>query len=655
VTVAVKENFFLTDEYARQFQREANILASLRHPSLPRVFDYFVVPQEGQYLVMDYIQGEDLRQWIARDETLSEIETIQVGVTICDALIYMHSREPSILHRDIKPGNVKITPDGDVVLVDFGLAKLMLDGEVTTTAARAMTPGYSPPEQYGSAPTDSRTDVYSLGATLYAAITGFIPEDGLARATGGVELTQLRKHNINISRRLASTIEKALAIRFEDRWQSALDFKNALLRARDSLPQEAWHQNRISDRALKATQRIAEQARDPSSLTMVQRFWAQLREKLQQRDPVWLIFGMTLILLVIVLAISIIRPVNFENLFNMAEGTTTSIVVPTERTPEPEITESLLPGAAIHKMPTTEITPTPVQEEVVFTPTPMGGGQGVLAYVSEQNGAPQIWLVDIADAQKEVVTDLMDGACQPSWSPDGEKIAFISPCSGRRSRYPGASLVILNLEDGQITPLPPSLEGEFDPAWSPDGQWIAYTTLVNGQMQVAKVNMDDLSRVMLSDGQYDDFQPTWSPDGETIAFVRIRSVGQIWLMDADGKNQRQFTLSGAIDNSHPVFHPNFSVILFSQALGLGSPSTKLMGMRLENIGKDLENPIETTTKTEYIALMDHVAFSPDGLLMAFEYWYSDVLSDIYVMAYPGSNLIQMTTYNGEDYDPDWRP
>jgi len=198
---------------------------------------------------MDYIQGEDLRQWIARDETLSEIETIEVGVTICDALVYMHSREPSILHRDIKPGNVKITPDGDVVLVDFGLAKLMLDGEVTTTAARAMTPGYSPPEQYGSAPTDSRTDVYSLGATLYAAITGFVPEDGLARATGGVELTPLRKHHINISRRLASAIEKALAIRFEERWQSALEFKNALLRARDSLPQEAWEQNRISDRA----------------------------------------------------------------------------------------------------------------------------------------------------------------------------------------------------------------------------------------------------------------------------------------------------------------------------------------------------------------------------------------------------------------------
>ena len=172
IPVAVKANLVLTDDYSRQFQREANILATLRHPNLPRVNDYFHIPGQGQYLVMDYIEGEDLRERIERLDQLSERETILIGAAICDALMYLHLRQPPVIHRDIKPGNIKITPEGHVVLVDFGLVKLLEDNQQTTTGARAMTPGYSPPEQYGTGRTDERSDIYSLGATLYAGLTG---------------------------------------------------------------------------------------------------------------------------------------------------------------------------------------------------------------------------------------------------------------------------------------------------------------------------------------------------------------------------------------------------------------------------------------------------------------------------------------------------
>jgi len=121
VTVAIKENAFFSEDYARQFQREAKVLASLRHPNLPRVFDYFVIAQQGQYLVMDYIEGDDLRQWMNKEGVIPEIDVIQIGIEICNALIYLHSRTPPITHRDIKPGNIKITPEGEVILVDFGL------------------------------------------------------------------------------------------------------------------------------------------------------------------------------------------------------------------------------------------------------------------------------------------------------------------------------------------------------------------------------------------------------------------------------------------------------------------------------------------------------------------------------------------------------
>src|SRR5260221_10647923 len=152
---AVKENLFTTDEYARQFRLEAVILANLRHPNLPRVYDHFVLGDMGQYLVMDYIEGEDLRQRMERMGTITEEDAVQIGASICDALTYLHSRKPPILHRDIKPGNVKITPEGHIFLVDFGLAKVYQGtGQATSTGARAMTPGYSPPEQYGTARTD---------------------------------------------------------------------------------------------------------------------------------------------------------------------------------------------------------------------------------------------------------------------------------------------------------------------------------------------------------------------------------------------------------------------------------------------------------------------------------------------------------------------
>src|SRR5512140_1703788 len=238
VDVAVKENLFTTDEYARQFRLEAVILASLRHPNLPRVSDHFAVGDQGQYLIMDFIEGEDLRQRMERMGTVTEDDAVMVGAAMCDALSYLHTRKPSILHRDIKPGNVKITPDGNIYLVDFGLAKLVQGTQATTTGARAMTPGYSPPEQYGTARTDPRTDIYSLGATLYAALTGFIPEDGLARVVDEIQLTPLRKRNPKVSQELADVVEKAMAPHAPDRYQTAEDFRRALLGMEPLLPGE---------------------------------------------------------------------------------------------------------------------------------------------------------------------------------------------------------------------------------------------------------------------------------------------------------------------------------------------------------------------------------------------------------------------------------
>ncbi|HEY6073796.1 MAG TPA: serine/threonine-protein kinase, partial [Anaerolineales bacterium] len=237
IVVAVKENLFTTEEAARQFRLEATILANMRHPNLPRVTDHFSVEGQGQYLVMDFIEGEDLRERMERVGAIPEDDVIMIGAAICDALTYLHSRMPPILHRDIKPGNVKIAPNGHIVLLDFGLAKVLQGDQATTVGARAMTPGYSPPEQYGTARTDPRSDIYSLGATLYAAASGVIPEDGLARAMENAELEPLRKRNPGTSRRFALVIEKAMAVDPLDRFQTAEDFKRALLASKSKTQQ----------------------------------------------------------------------------------------------------------------------------------------------------------------------------------------------------------------------------------------------------------------------------------------------------------------------------------------------------------------------------------------------------------------------------------
>jgi len=657
IIVAIKENTFTSEDHTRQFQREAKVLAGLRHPNLPRVFDYFVIEKQGQYLVMDYIEGEDLRQWLSREEILSEADALYIGIAICDALIYLHNQDPVITHRDIKPGNIKITPGGEIVLVDFGLVKVSTEREKTTSAARAMTPGYSPPEQYGESPTDHRSDLFSLGATLYAALAGYLPEDSLARATGNATLTPLRQYVPHVSRRTADAIEKALALRFEERWQSASAFQQILIEARDAIPREGWSAGVLTNQSPVENGMDEKAHIEKSKPGKLSELMKPFQPGESKNDPVWLIYGLIIVIILLLLGSSLIWPEKITGIF---WGTVTNTeMLNISATPNRSFNNTLQETATPEETPTPAM-PTTTPENVVLepttpSPTPQGGGTGLIAYVSERTGQPQIWLLDVMSGDTAQLTNLEEGACQPDWAPDGSEIVFTSPCARDRSLYPGSSLFILDIEEGHLRQITASLEGDFEPAWSPDGQWIAYTSLVNGKRQLMKINLEYLDPIRLSEGLYEEFHPAWSPDGALLAFVRLRSVNQIYLMDSNGENAVQFSLSGLIDNSHPAWYPDGSIILFSQVLGLGSPSKQLFGMRLEDIGQEEEYAILPSSNLDYIPLMDRVDVSPDGFWLAFDYWYFDVFPDIYIMVFPGGNLVQLTEHPERDYDPDWCP
>jgi hypothetical protein len=225
---ALKENLDSSPEMGRQFGKEATILANLKHPNLPRVIDHFAVAGQGQYLVMDFVEGEDLQQMLNRRGPLPEAEVLPWIRQICDALAYLHSQPQPIIHRDIKPANIKIAPDGQAMLVDFGIAKLYDPLLRTTLGARAITPGYSPPEQYGQGRTDVRSDIYSLGATLYALLTGKEPADSVERLIGAASLTPPRQLNPLITESVARVIMRALVADPAQRFQSAGEFKVGL-------------------------------------------------------------------------------------------------------------------------------------------------------------------------------------------------------------------------------------------------------------------------------------------------------------------------------------------------------------------------------------------------------------------------------------------
>lgn len=225
---AVKETFDTSSAAAVQFRLEAEILAGLEHPYLPEVWDYF---EEGRglYLVMEFIEGEDLESQLNRDGPLPELIVRQWISQLCGAMALMHSRQPPVIHRDIKPANIKIRTNGQPVLVDFGLAKVYHPTQETVMAARAVSDGFSPIEQYGRGRTDARSDIYALGATLYNLLTGVVPPDAPARA---VDDPLVPPHQVNpaISPGMERIIMRALSMHIEARYQSALDIQRDLER-----------------------------------------------------------------------------------------------------------------------------------------------------------------------------------------------------------------------------------------------------------------------------------------------------------------------------------------------------------------------------------------------------------------------------------------
>ncbi len=255
VTVAIKEAFSIDPRLRKQFEYEARLLAQLHHPALPRVTDYFT-EDERVFLVMQYIGGDDVAEIIAKQPgPLPSNTVIAWADQLLDALIYLHTRERQIIHRDIKPHNLKLTASGSIALLDFGLAKTDSDASgVSSTSIFGFTRRYSPPEQMQDQGTTPRSDIYALGATLYHLLTGVKPPDALVRTKAIAKsepdpLVMANEIHAAVGPEVSIILNKALELDPNRRFENAHEFRQALRRLgrNEMRAVENWNESALTD------------------------------------------------------------------------------------------------------------------------------------------------------------------------------------------------------------------------------------------------------------------------------------------------------------------------------------------------------------------------------------------------------------------------
>jgi Tol biopolymer transport system component/predicted Ser/Thr protein kinase len=632
--VAVKCNHTLNDQATEQFMREARLLASLRHANLPRVIDYFVL-EGDQYLVMDYIPGDDLESILQKEGPQPLEKVLNWVAQIGSALVYLHSQQPPVIHRDIKPANIKLNEKGEAVLVDFGIAKAAESTQATATGAWGYTPGFAPPEQYGSGRTGPYTDQYALAATIYTLLTGQRPADSVQRATQQAVLTPMNLLRKDAPLHLQRSLDIALSIRPEERFQSVQDLVQAL---RD--PAYLAQKTTPAPATVKAAAR-------------------------RGKFPVWGIIALALIGMAVLgggaAALFLLREKPVQE---------TPVVATAAAEISPEAAETLM-GSVLQTLevtqtaaeiapPTTETTDFPPTAEPTRAPNWIGNGRPLVFVSDREDGKTlQVWAMKVALNEEGVfVTDdpvqLTQGEgdkTQPVLSPDGKRLLFVM--NDQLVKENGKEVFLLNLaHEGQPPVNLTRMKGDdTDPAWSPDGQRIAFVNKGRfvdvHQIYLARPDGGEPKRLSID---FDESQPTWSANMEWLLYT-ITAQGHSYFFLRNQKlnyaNPEQFdptTFFGRLGETyHPKFSPDGKYIAYTR---LNGNARQIYSVEFESRG----GKASLLTPNNYQE--EHPAWSPDGQWISFSS-AREGNADIFIMTPTGLLQTNLTNSPGRDLQPSW--
>jgi eukaryotic-like serine/threonine-protein kinase len=316
---------------------------------------------------------------------------------------------------------------------------------------------------------------------------------------------------------------------------------------------------------------------------------------------------------------------------------------------------AILPTSLPTSLPPTDGPPAATPGVPPATPaaTPIGGGVGQVAFASSRSGPPQIYLVNVDGTGERQLTTLPDGACQPTWSPDGLQLAFTSPCRKNQESYAGSNLYTMNADGSAVKPLPPRTGGgDYDPAWSPDGRRLAYTSLAeNNRVQIRVLGLDGSAVDDLAPPDGVDSQPVWSPLGTQLAFRAKRlKESQIWITTDIAGSEERFSRGGGQNESHPDWSRDGQWLVWDRIVG--------------GVSRLFAAPYNEAARADRRVCPDgHLSvqpmaeprWSPDGQWIVFETWPTGTDHNIAILTSTCTNYSLLTTDPSVDFDAAWRP
>jgi Tol biopolymer transport system component len=644
--VAIKINHNLNDTASNQFIREARLLASLKHPNLPRVIDYFS-QSDSQILVMDYIPGDDLRTLVEHKNKMNTELITKWAVELGSALTYLHNRKPPIFHRDIKPANIKVTPAGNVVLVDFGIAKTGDPSSETQTGAWAFSPGFAPPEQVSGMRTGPATDQYSLAATIYYLFAGKPPVDSAQRMMGTAEFVPLEMIVPRIPENVSSAITRALSIKPDNRFASVEEFIAAFTGSSSTtIPND--QKTVMSKRSTGAVP----PAPPPVGPTTT--------PSPRKKGGIGIILGILVLLGILVGGYFALGALGVIGNLPGAPAVTL--------TPTPELVLTTQAVVLTTEAPTPEPTleATATNEPIAATIVESIGRGGRVAFVSNRggDGYDQIWLMDVGKdvngniitSNAQQLTSTAGDKSQPTWSPDGTKLLFTGESDGfSQNGTPYAKdiwMMDITQTSAQPVDITKSASDDQDAAWSPTGKKIVYTSYYreDGLPQLFVMNVDGTEVKRLSDRFAEHF-PVWTPNDDFLVYVMdysgssILSMRDRWSLYADTRKFDMSSDAGRLGNvSDPQVTLDGSMIVY----------TRLVGTKqnlFTAVYKDRGRTVTQLTNSD----KDYAAcWSPDGQWVLFTS-ERDGDPEIYIIGLDGQNLTNLTNQPTVDKDPAWQP